>query len=137
VTVEYADEEPNGLASLVGGLIEGNLQQHPERRLLLRPALVELSATDAGVSITIAIEPIGVRVRNGTMPWRQCHLRVRASSESLLTLSTAPLRLGFPDPFMPPGREALGLVLSGRIRIAGLLRHPVRAARLTRLLSVA
>jgi hypothetical protein len=137
VTVEYADEEPNGLAALVGGLIEANLQQHPDRRSLLRPALVELSAADAGVSITLAIGANGVRVRNGTMPGRRPHLRVRASSASLLSLSTAPLLLGFPDPFTPSGRESLGRVLSGRIRIAGLLRHPVRAARLTRLLSVA
>jgi hypothetical protein len=137
VSVQYADEEPNGLAALLGGLIEANLQQHPDRRSLLRPALVELSAADAGVSITLAIQASGVRVRNGRMPGRRPHLRVRASSGSLLSLSTAPLRLGFPDPFTPSGRESLGQVLSGRIRIAGLLRHPVRAARLIRLLSVA
>jgi hypothetical protein len=33
-TVEYVDEEPNGLAAILGGLIEANLAQHPEREAL-------------------------------------------------------------------------------------------------------
>src|SRR5881397_403116 len=57
MNVVYADEEPNGLAAMVGGLIEANLRQHPERRSLLRPAVLELVAADAGVSVRIALSP--------------------------------------------------------------------------------
>jgi hypothetical protein len=136
VTVEYADEEPNGLAAMVGELIEANLRRHPDRRSLLRPALVGLSASDACVSVSIALAADRVSVRNGSSGRGRPHLRVRAESTSLLLLLTASLRLGLPDPFSPSGRQVLGQVLSGRIRISGLVRHPVRAIRLTRLLSV-
>jgi hypothetical protein len=37
VTVRFADDEPNGLADLVGRLIEANLERRPELRNLLRP----------------------------------------------------------------------------------------------------
>ena len=36
--VTYADPEPNGLASMLGGLIEANLTAHPERTALLAKA---------------------------------------------------------------------------------------------------
>ncbi|HEY6677620.1 MAG TPA: hypothetical protein VI411_01830, partial [Actinomycetota bacterium] len=62
MNVAYADREPNGLAAMVGGLIEANLRQHPERRSLLRPAVVELVAVDAGVSVRIALSPRQVTV---------------------------------------------------------------------------
>ena len=63
--VEYADEEPNGLAAMIGGLIEGNLTSHPERERLLRPAVVGILADDAGVGITLRINPGRVEVANG------------------------------------------------------------------------
>jgi len=31
MSVVFADQEPNGLAAMVGGLIEANLLQHAER----------------------------------------------------------------------------------------------------------
>src|SRR6266498_635141 len=93
MNVVYADEEPNGLAAMVGGLIEANLRQHPERRSLLRPAVVELAAADAGVSVRIALSPGRVSVSNGSSRPGRPRVRVRADSDSLLLLSSAPLRL--------------------------------------------
>ena len=67
-TVEYADEEPNGLAAILGGLIEANLQQHPEREALLKPAVIGITAPDVGVSITLQIAPGRVGIANGLRP---------------------------------------------------------------------
>ena len=56
MTVRFADAEPNGLADLVGRLIGANLDGDPARRALLRPSVVELSASDADIFATIVPE---------------------------------------------------------------------------------
>jgi hypothetical protein len=137
VNVAYADREPNGLATMVGGLIEANLRQHPERRSLLRPAVVELVAVDAGVSVRIALSPGQVSVSNGSPRPGRPRVRVVADSDALLLLSSAPLRFGLPDPMSSDGRAVLAKVLRRKIRIAGLVAHPLSVARFARLLSVA
>jgi hypothetical protein len=136
MNVVYADQEPNGLAAMVGGLIEANLRQHPDRRSLLRPAVVVLAASDAGVSVRIALSPNRVAVSNGPSRPGRPQVRVRADAESLLLLSCAPLRFGMPDPFSRDGRRVLSKVVRREIRISGLIAHPLTVARFSRLLSV-
>jgi len=133
-TVEYADEEPNGLAAIIGGLIEGNLQQHPEREALLKPAVVGITAPDVGVSITLQIAPGRVGVANGLQG--KPHLLVEANSDTLIELSSVPLRFGLPDNFTKDGRAVTGSLMKGRIKVRGMTRHLGRLARLNKLLSV-
>jgi hypothetical protein len=137
MSVVFADQEPNGLAAMVGGLIEANLRQHPERRSLLRPAVVELVAADAGVSVRIALSPGRVSVSSGSSRPGRPRVRVLADSGALLLLSSAALRFGLPDPFSRDGRRVLVGVLRREIRISGLVAHPLTVARFARLLSVA
>lgn len=134
--VEYADAESDGLATMVGGLIEANLLRHPEREKLLRPSVVDLSAPDAGVSVSLAIEPGRVLVAPAAGANGSPHIHVRAGASDLLLMAGAPLRLGLPDPFSPEGRAVLRGLARRRIRIEGLLRHPGTLVRLSRLLSV-
>lgn len=134
--VTYVDDEPNGLAVMVGGLIEANLAQHPRRAGLLRRAVVDLVALDADVAVSLGIDRHEVRVANGTADGR-ARVRVSADSLSLVELAGAPLRLGLPDVFHPEGRHIARKVLDRQMRIEGLLRHPLTVSRVTRLLSVA
>lgn len=134
MTVVYGTDEPSGLASMVGVLIEQNLERDPSRRRLLRPSSATITVPDAGVAITIRTGPGEVEVRDGADPDAQ--LRITADPERLLALTSAPLRFGLPDAFDARGRAVLGDVLSGRVRIHGLLTHPRRLARLSSLLSV-
>jgi hypothetical protein len=133
VTVTFADDEPNGLADLVGRLIEANLDRRPERRSLLRPAVIQLTASDAQTTATIRVTDRAVRLTNG--PATAADLRVVASAEDLLALSSAPLRLGLPDPLQPGGRAVIRQLAAGHVRVSGMLRHPLRLSRFTRLLS--
>ncbi len=136
MSVVYGDPEPNGLAAMVGGLIEANLRQHPERGSLLRPAVVELVAADAGVSVRIALSPGRVSVSDGSRRPGRARVRVWAESDALLLLSSAPLRFGLLDPFSRDGRRVLAKVLRREIRISGLVAHPLTVARFAKLLSV-
>ena len=135
MTVRFADAEPNGLADLVGRLIDANLERRPERRNLLRPAVVELSASDADVRATVVLSGGAVEISNGAAD-REPHLRVVARSEDLLELSTTPLRFGLPDAFDVRGRAVLRGIATRRVRVSGMVRHPLRLSRFTRLLSV-
>ena len=132
--VVQADPEPSGLAEMLGGLIAQNLERDPAREQLLRAALVGIEAPDAGVAVTLRLDPGRVLIDAGIDAGVQ--LRVVADSQRLLRLTASPLRLGLPDVFTPEGREVLGDVLARRVRIRGMISHPRRLARLTMLLSV-
>jgi len=134
--VTFVDDEPNGLAVMVGGLIEANLSDHPRRAGLLHPAVVDLIALDADVAVSLGIDRHEVRVANGTADGR-AHIRVTTDSMSLVELAGAPLRLGLPDVFHPEGRRVARKVLDKRLQVDGLLRHLLTLSRVTRLLSVA
>jgi hypothetical protein len=135
VIVALEEADPNGLARMLAGLIEANLEGHPERLALLRDAVFDLTAPDAGVSATIETRAGAVRVRSGVHP-DGAHVSVLAPSSDLLLLAAVPLRAGFPDALSREGRTVLRHVVTGRIRIRGLVSHPTRLSRLARLLSV-
>ncbi len=133
--VEFVDEEPNGIASMIGGLIEANLQNHPERSSLLKPAVVGIVAEDAHVALTLRMSPGKVTVANGLAP--RTDVVVRADSATLTELSSTPLRLGFPDAFSRGGRAVTGKLFKGSLQVQGLIRHAGAVSRLNRLLSIA
>lgn len=133
-TVEFADAEPNGIASMIGGLIQANLANHPARESLLKPAVVGILAEDAHVALTLRLSPGKVVVSNGLAP--RTDVIVRTDSDTLTELSSAPLRLGFPDAFTRAGRAVTGKLFSGSLRVQGLIRHARVVSRLNRLLSV-
>ena len=133
-TVSYTDEEPNGLATMLGGLIEANLRDHPNRERLLKPAVIALTAPDAGVSVTLRMAPGRVEVSNGVRG--RPHLAVRADSDTLIELSAVPLRFGMPDAMTKEGREVTGKLMKGQIKVTGMIRGAAKMARLNQLLSV-
>jgi hypothetical protein len=135
VTVRFADAEPNGLVDLVGRLIEANLKRRPERKALLRPSVVELVASDADTAATIVLSAGAIEISNAAGS-RTPHLRVVAVADDLLELSTTPLRFGFPDALDARGRSILRRIANRDVRVSGMLRHPIRLSRFTRLLSV-
>lgn len=136
VSVTIVGAEPSGLAEMLAHLLEANLARRPGLARLIRPGVVELGATDAEVTVTVRTRRGSIEIANGGAGPR-ADLRIHASSQDLLALSAAPLRLGFPDPFRQQGRAMLSRVVGGRVRISGMLRHPVLLSRFARLLSVA
>ena len=135
MTVRFADAEPNGLADLVGRLIEANLERRPDREAMLSPSVVELVASDADTAATIVLSTGKIEISNAPGS-RTPHLREVAAADDQLELSTTPQRFGFPDALDARGRSILRRIATRRVRVSGMVRHPIRLSRFTRLLSV-
>ena len=135
MTVRFADAEPNGLADLLRRLIETNLEAEPDRRGLLRDTVVLLTASDAAIEATVMLSSAGVDVSSGPAG-RRPHLVIAADAYDLIELAGAPLRFGFPDLLRPRGRSVIRRIATRHVRVSGMLLHPIRLSRFTRLLSV-
>jgi hypothetical protein len=135
VTVEYPDAEPNGLASMLGGIMEGNLAAHPERgRLLSSVSTYTIRAPDVDVAVSIRLAPGKITVRNGIVG--KPDILVQADSETLVGLSSVPLKFGLPDIGTKEGREINKKLLKGQLKVKGLFLHPRKLATLNKLLTV-
>jgi len=133
--VKYLDAEPGGLALMLGGLIEGNLVAHSERESLLAGrATYSIRATDVGVEVSIRLSPGSVLVRNAVVS--HSDILVETDSDTLMSLSSVPLKFGLPDVMTKEGREVNRKLLRKQLKVKGLLRHPGKLARLNKLLSV-
>jgi hypothetical protein len=135
VKVQYPDPEPNGLATMLGGLIEANLNTHRERATLLQKrATFAIVAPDVDVAVSIRLYRGTVTVRNGVIG--RPDVMIRANSDDLIGMSAVPLRWGLPDLRTKEGREINGKLVKGRLKVEGLLTHPGKLARLNKLMSV-
>jgi hypothetical protein len=124
--------EAGGLAGLVIGLMEQNLERDPSRRRLLRGGTVVLAAVDAEAAVRLELVP--------GLPWDAGWplggpVEVRSTSAMLLVLAGVPLRFGLPDVLTSDGRRVVTRILRRRIRVRGLVRHLPTVRRLTMLLS--
>jgi hypothetical protein len=83
----------------------------------------------------VTLSSAGVEVANGPSP-RRAHLVIAADAYDLIELAGAPLRFGFPDVLDPQGRSVIRRIATRHVTVSGMLRHPIRLSRFTRLLSV-
>jgi hypothetical protein len=111
--VRYLDEAPNGLSSMLGGLVDSRLSAHPGRLKLLDGSKVGVRAMDIGLSSTLYLDPGAVRVRNGMS--RSANIRLRADSATLISLSEGGA-VPRPDEFV----EMWKAMRRGLLRIEGL-----------------
>ena len=126
------DSGDGGLAGLVIGLIEQNLERDPSRSRLLRGGTVVIGAADAGAAVRVELVP-ELRWEAG---WPlHAPVEVRAPSVALMALAAVPLRFGLPDILSRDGRRIVGGILRRTIRVRGLVRHVATVRRLTMLLS--
>ena len=61
--VRFVDGEPSGLALMVGGLIQQNLDRDPGRARHLDGSVVAIVAPDADVAVSIQLGPGEIEIR--------------------------------------------------------------------------
>jgi hypothetical protein len=132
--VEFPDPQPNGLATMLGVIIGGNLAAHPERETLLsKRATFAIRASDVGVAASVRLLPVAVTVRNGLVGTP--NIVIETDSETLVGLANVPLRFGLPDITRKEGRDLIRKLLGRQLKVKGMFAHPARLARLNKLLA--
>jgi hypothetical protein len=113
-------DEPNGLAMMIAGLVEGNVAADSQKARLLESTrgAVQIDVPDAEVTIALKFVPGSLTV--ASTPVAGANLRITADSETLLGLSTVPLRWGLPDAMTPEGREVTAKLFKGELKVRGL-----------------
>lgn len=131
--------EANGIAEVVAMLLVQNFETFPTRirlaRKLTRP--VSINASDVDSTCTISCSSRAVTVFNDAVG--QPSVTVKATVDQILDLSQLKMKafgllpVGF---FTKRGMHILAAIATGKLRVRGLLTHPITALRVIALLSV-
>jgi hypothetical protein len=135
--VEYADEEPSAFASMLGGLIEANVESRPEKRKDFQSlaARVGIWVTDIDEGVTLDFQRGHLLVHNGLEPKRD--ITIRAEADTVMNLSNLKIGpFGIPVYFNEVGRGVAARLLRGRLHIDGLIGNLATLNTVTRIFSV-
>jgi len=135
--VDYADTEPSAFASMLGGLIEANVAGRPERKADFDSlsARVGVWVNDIDEGVTLEFQRGHLVVHNGLTPKRD--LTIRADADTVMSLSNLKIGLfGMPVYYDTVGRGVAAKLLSGKLRIDGLVGNLATLNTVTRIFSV-
>jgi hypothetical protein len=122
---------------MLAGIAEANLAAHPERQAFLngRPGVIEITAVDADVVVTLEFRDGRLRVYSGerTAP---SDVRIFAPAEAIPAMPDVPQIGPLPDPFRKDGREAWKALLTGAVKLKGAARNRKLLQRMRGLMSV-
>jgi hypothetical protein len=135
--VEYADKEPSAFASMLGGLIQANVETRPEKQhdFDTLVAKVGIWVTDIDEGVTLDFKGGLLNVHNGLKPRRT--MTIRADADTVMNLSNLKIGLfGMPVYYNEVGRGIAMKLLQGKLRIDGLLPNLMTLNAVTRIFSV-
>lgn len=136
--VQYADgEQASAFGQVLGGLIEANVETRPEKRtdfVQLR-ARVGVYLTDVEEAVTLDFEGDRLVVYNDLQPGRD--VTIWGDADTVMQLSNVKIGFaGMPNYLDPTGREVVGKMLKGKLKVDGMLGNLTTLNQVTRLFSV-
>ena len=135
--VEYADgDDASAFAMMLGGLIEANVGR-PEKRQDFNSltARVGIEVRDIDESVTLDFKGGKLKVSNGLQRNRKITIRTDADTVMMLSnLAIGPF--GMPVYFDTVGRGIVGKLLTGGLKIDGMLANIPTLNQVTRVFSV-
>ncbi len=136
MSLVVTEPELEGLGAMLADLVRGNLDADPSRARLLRgvTGTINIRARDAEVEIGMEFRDGRLHVR-GT-PFTAPRLSIETDADTLMGMSTVPLRFGMPDVGHADGRAVVQKMLRGNLKVRGMLRGMPLMVRLQKLLSV-
>lgn len=134
--IEIAPEVEDGLATMIADIIKGNLEEKPKRENDFNAlnGNIYMNAADAEVDMTLAFNNGSLTVYNGKVGSPQ--ISITTDSTTLLDLANINIKFGLPWYLDATGREVIGKLLTGKLKIRGLITHPIKLTRFTKLMSV-
>lgn len=128
------DGEPEGLAAMLGGLIEAAAADPAKAKVLdAMNGTVTIAVPDAEVEVGLRFGNGVCRVHGAGIPGSK--VRIEMPSETLMGFSMIPLLFGMPSVRTPEGRAFTKQVLTREVRISGLW-HLKLVTQLNTLLSL-
>jgi hypothetical protein len=129
-------DQPSDLATMIAGLVEANINADPAKARLVESGrgAAQIDVVDRSSTVGLKFVPGTLTVTSGPVPGAD--VRVTADAETLMDLSTVPLRFGLPDALTEDGRALGTKLVAGTLRVRGLPRGLPMLRRLNRLLSV-
>lgn len=123
-------------AGILANLLAENLTQHPEKRRVFErmQGRVAIDLEDIEAAVTLAFASGKLRIGEGIDGSPE--ITIRTTSDRVMDLNALRIVGGLPWYFDEAGRRVLGHLFSGRLKIRGLLSHPVLLTRLTKIMSV-
>ncbi len=135
--VEYADDEPSAFASMLGGLIEANVRTRPEKENDFDSLVARIGiwVTDIDEGVTLDFKGGRLIVHNGLKPRRT--LTIRTDADTVMNLSNLKIGLlGLPVYYDGVGRGVAAKLVTGKLKIDGLLPNVMTLNTVTRIFSV-
>ena len=135
VTVEVEDGA-GPFAGMLGGLLSANLVADPSKGALVRRSsgAVGIVVTDTDEQVRLHFAGDQLWVTSG--PAMAAELRLVGTADTILGLSTVPLRFGIPDLLTSSGRGLTSRWVAGGLQVHGLPRHAMLLRTVLSLLNV-
>ena len=136
--VEYADgDQASAFAMMLGGLIEANVNSRPEKRpdFDSLKARVGIKVDDIDESVTLDFKGGRLVVSNGLK--RDRRLTIRCDADTVMELSSLSIGpFGIPIYVDSVGRDVVYKLVTGRLKIDGMLANVLTLNQVTRIFSV-
>ena len=125
-----------GLAEMLFHLLRQNLEQKPQKVLSFQAleSNVVIVARDIDITVSLVFKGGELKIYNGVIG--KADLKIIADHEVILDLSLVNISIGLPNFFDKTGRTILKKILVGKLKIEGMLKHPLQLIYLTKIFSV-
>jgi len=134
LVVNNAGDVP--FSGILADVLKTNLEQKPHKLKTFRnlSAVVGINVTDVGRSVSLVFTGEKVLIEEGIKEKPQ--VVITADSETIMGLNFVNIKWGLPYYFDEAGRNVIKLLLSGQLKIQGLLLHPIILTKVTKVMSV-
>ncbi|MGZ7131430.1 MAG: hypothetical protein ACXVIX_09810 [Halobacteriota archaeon] len=130
----HASDVPFSL--IVQELLTSNIEKSETKYATYKKmrGIAVIDLPDIKTTISLRFNKGSLTIEPGVSPGAA--IIIRTSTDKVMDLNVLNIRWGLPYYFNEAGRKVLGLILTGKIKIKGLLTHPILLTHLTIVMSV-
>ena len=121
---------------MVQDLLTGNIEKSQAKYETYKKmnGIAAIDLPDIETAISLHFKKGSLVIEPGVNP--DAAVVIRTSSENVMDLNAINIHWGLPSYFVDAGKQVLGLIFSVKVKIKGLLTHPILLTRLTIIMSV-
>lgn len=130
------DPDVEGLGVMLADLVRGNIDADPARARLLHGVTGTVNVRARDAEVEVGLEFVGGQLLVHGKPFPKADLAIECDAETLMGMSSVPLRMGMPDVATADGRAVFRKMVRGDLKVRGMVTKPKLMIRLQKLLSV-